>query len=63
MKTFDEEKKELFDWSTKVLKHIDTKYPYIPGRIMLDGPEDAERKEHFREYNRRLADLKAKHGI
>ena len=61
MNSFEDEADELFDWSTKELERIDKEYPGEPG--VLDGPQMAENKKHFREYNRRLLALKDKYGI
>ena len=62
MKTYEAEKRQLFDWSTGELERIDKKYLSIP-QHGLDGAEVVERKEHFQEYNRRLKELKAKYKV
>ena len=62
MKTFKDETRELFDWSTEELTRIDKEYPDNLQKG-LDGPGDFERKKHFREYNKRLFELKAKYNI
>jgi len=57
---YNEEKKKLFDWSTEELRLIDEKYPYKGG---FDGEDVVRRKEHLKEYNKKLLELKKKYNI
>jgi len=60
LNNYDEERKKLFDWSTQELIRIEKEFPLEPG---LDGQAVLENKNHFREYNKRLLELKEKYGI
>ena len=69
MKTYDSERKELFDWLLtgidEINKKMDTKY-WKNGHYIgqdQDCPENLEEERLIREYDRRLLELKAKYGI
>jgi len=60
MKIPDNEMQALFDWSTDELERIEREYPYASG--ILDGRGVAAQKEHFKEYNNRLASLEEQYA-
>ncbi|MBE7004771.1 MAG: hypothetical protein E7425_10935 [Ruminococcaceae bacterium] len=68
MKTYNSEKKELFDWimaQTEALDKQREKKYWIDGYYIggQDCPEDAEEAACVREFNRRLLELKKKYGV
>lgn len=57
MRIPDVEMQNLYDWSQRELARIDKEHPIIRGA--LGGNEASKaRKEHFKEYNKRLDMLK-----
>ena len=68
MKTYDSERKELFDWLLERTRENEKKWEekyIVNGRYTggQDSPETWEHAEDVREYNRRLMELKKKYGI
>jgi hypothetical protein len=59
METYDEERKQLFDWLMK--KSIE--YCRTPSSGGLDGEACMQHQEDIRTYNRKLLELKEKYGI
>ena len=65
MKTYDVERKELFDWlNQETEKYIsEVKKAIEENRIQLDSNANSDYLKAHREYNQKLLALKMKYGI
>jgi len=52
----------LYDWSQRELERIEKEHPVIRGALGGNAASKA-RKEHFKEYNKRLEILKARYAV
>ena len=65
MKTYDSERKELFDWMTQVMNEYfeEGRKDLKEGNLQRDSEANRKFLEAHMEYNRKLIDLKKKYGI
>ena len=65
MKTYDVERKELFDWlNLETEKYFsEVKKAIEENRIQLDSNANSDYLKAHREYNQKLLALKMKYGI
>lgn len=65
MKTYDVERKELFDWLNQETEKYfsEVKKAIKENRIQLDSNANSDYLKAHREYNQKLLALKMKYGI
>ena len=65
MKTYDVERKELFDWLNQETEKYfsEVKKTIEENRIQLDSNANSDYLKAHREYNQKLLALKMKYGI
>ena len=65
MKTYDVERKELFDWLNQETEKYfsELKKAIEENRIQLDSNANSDYLKAHREYNQKLLALKMKYGI
>ncbi|MCI5728625.1 MAG: hypothetical protein MR374_03660 [Clostridia bacterium] len=65
MKTYDVERKELFDWLNQETEKYfsEVKKAIEENRIQLDSNANSDYLKAHREYNQKLLALKMKYGI
>ena len=65
MKTYDVERKELFDWLNQETEKYfsEVKKAIEENRIQLDSNANSDYLNAHREYNQKLLALKMKYGI
>ena len=63
MKTYEEDRKELHDWLEKANAEADKEVSSLPKIGGHDDRETPIRLKVSQEWNRRLREMKTKHGI